>query len=126
MSSSYYVNGLFSKCATGGSAFQSAADRAQCAESDAFRPGPAAFHSPLSGLYSVNNVAYPSHSVFSPGYRAGAGAYSLPCGSFDQNLLCSDLPRGASGTAAPGDPRSSDEHLRMYPWMRSSGTIQAV
>ncbi|KAJ8336346.1 hypothetical protein SKAU_G00396890 [Synaphobranchus kaupii] len=121
MSSSYYVNGLFSKCTAGTSAFQSAADRAQCAERAAYRPGPAAFPSSLPGLYSVNNAAYQSHSVFSPGYRAGADAYNLPCNSFEQNLLCSDLPRGTSGTVGPGDLSSAtDEHLRMYPWMRSS------
>ncbi|XP_064205213.1 homeobox protein Hox-A7-like [Anguilla rostrata] len=121
MSSSYYVNGLFSKCTTGSSAFQSAADRAPCPERAAYRPGPAAFHPSLPGLYSVSNAAYQSHPVFSPGYRAGADAYDLPCGSFDQNLLCSDLPRGVSGAVGAGDLGSpTDEHLRLYPWMRSS------
>lgn len=124
MSSSYYVNGLFSKCAAGSAAFQSAADRAQCAERDAYRAAPAPFHSSLSGLYSVNNAAYPSHSVFSPGYRTSADPYSLPCSAFDQSLLCSDLPRGASGAVGAGDLGSpADEHLRMYPWMRSSGRL---
>ncbi|KAJ8273894.1 hypothetical protein GJAV_G00106670 [Gymnothorax javanicus] len=119
MSSSYYVNGLFSKCTEGSAAFPCAVDRAQCAETAGYGVGAAPFHASLPRFYGVNNAAYQSHSVYNHGFRAGADACNLPYGAFEQNLLCNNLTK--SSTAGAGDPCSpNDEHLRLYPWMRST------
>ncbi|KAI1902499.1 hypothetical protein AGOR_G00045390 [Albula goreensis] len=122
MSSSYYVNGLFSKYTAGSCVFQTG-DGAQCGERPSYTPGTAAFPSPLPGIYNVSNAAYQSHSAFSQGYRPGADPYNLHCSSFDPSLLCRDLARGSSGKVGPAAEDLSvqtDDHLRMYPWMRPS------
>ncbi|XP_036411138.1 homeobox protein Hox-A7-like [Megalops cyprinoides] len=125
MSSSYYVNGLFSKYAAGSSSFQPAdqvpRSLGSSGERAAYGPGASAFSPSLPGLCKVNNAIYQSHSVFSAGNRQGPGPYSLQCNSFDQNLLCTDLTRGSSGRAGSGALGApADQPLRTYPWMRSS------
>ncbi|MBN3298066.1 homeobox protein Hox-A7 [Amia ocellicauda] len=128
MSSSYYVNSLFSKYAAGTSLFpnvdQSSCSFAPGAQRAAYGPGTAAFSSSLPGLYSVNNAIYQNHSVFTSGYNLGSDAYNLPCNSFDQNMPvhCNDLAKGNCDKTDPLSIHSqADSNLRMYPWMRSSG-----
>ncbi|XP_044151703.1 homeobox protein Hox-A7 [Bufo gargarizans] len=130
MTSSYYVNALFSKYATGASLFQNTeatscsftnSQRSYGAGTGAF-PATAGAPPSMTGLYNVNNALY--QTPF-PGYSLGADAYNLHCSTFDQNipLLCNDLGKAncdSKAEEATLHPQS-DSHFRIYPWMRSSG-----
>lgn len=127
MSSSYYVNALFSKYTAGASLFQNA-EPTSCSfapnsQRGGYGAGAGAFASTVPGLYNVNSPLY--QSPFASGYGLGADAYSnLPCSSYDQNIpgLCSDLAKGACDKADEGALHGSAEaNFRIYPWMRSSG-----
>lgn len=126
MSSSYYVNALFSKYTAGASLFQNA-EPTSCSfapnsQRSGYGPGAGAFASTVPGLYNVNSPLY--QSPFASGYGLGADAYNLPCASYDQNIpgLCSDLAKGACDKADEGVLHGPAEaSFRIYPWMRSSG-----
>lgn len=127
MSSSYYVNALFSKYTAGASLFQNAEPTscsfAPSSQRSGYGAGAGAFPSTVPGLYNVNSPLY--QSPFASGYGLGADAYgNLPCASYDQNIpgLCSDLAKGACDKADEGALHGSAEaNFRIYPWMRSSG-----
>uniref|UniRef100_A0A8C6D6E3 Homeobox protein Hox-A7 n=1 Tax=Moschus moschiferus TaxID=68415 RepID=A0A8C6D6E3_MOSMO len=127
MSSSYYVNALFSKYTAGASLFQNAEPTSCSFAPNSQRSGygaaAGAFPSTVPGLYNVNSPLY--QNPFASGYGLGADAYSnLPCASYDQNIpgLCSDLAKGACDKADEGALHGSAEaNFRIYPWMRSSG-----
>lgn len=126
MSSSYYVNALFSKYTAGASLFQNA-EPTSCSfapnsQRSGYGPGAGAFASTVPGLYNVNSPLY--QSPFASSYGLGADAYNLPCASYDQNIpgLCSDLAKGACDKADEGVLHGPAEaSFRIYPWMRSSG-----
>ncbi|KAM4855937.1 homeobox protein Hox-A7 isoform X1 [Urocitellus parryii] len=127
MSSSYYVNALFSKYTAGASLFQNA-EPTSCSfapnsQRSGYGAGAGAFASTVPGLYNVNSPLY--QSPFASGYGLGADAYgNLPCASYDQNIpgLCSDLAKGACDKADEGALHGPAEaNFRIYPWMRSSG-----
>ncbi|MBN3313074.1 HXA7 protein, partial [Atractosteus spatula] len=128
MSSSYYVNSIFSKYAAGTSLFQNV-DQSSCSfapsvQRSAYGPGTSAFSSALPGLYTVNNAMYQNPSVLTSGYNLGSEGYNLHCNSFDQSLpvLCNDLAKGGSDKTGPANLSSlSESSFRMYPWMRTSG-----
>ncbi|XP_030883715.1 homeobox protein Hox-A7 isoform X2 [Mirounga leonina] len=126
MSSSYYVNALFSKYTAGASLFQNA-EPTSCSfapnsQRSGYGAGAGAFASTVPGLYNVNSPLY--QSPFASGYGLGADAYgNLPCASYDQNIpgLCSDLAKGACDKADEGALHGPAEaNFRIYPWMRSS------
>uniref|UniRef100_A0A8C2VA84 Homeobox A7 n=1 Tax=Chinchilla lanigera TaxID=34839 RepID=A0A8C2VA84_CHILA len=126
MSSSYYVNALFSKYTAGASLFQNA-EPTSCSfapnsQRSGYGAGAGAFASTVPGLYNVNSPLY--QSPFASGYGLGADAYgNLPCASYDQNIpgLCSDLAKGACDKADEGALHGPAEaSFRIYPWMRSS------
>ncbi|KAM9216097.1 homeobox protein Hox-A7 isoform 2-T2 [Dugong dugon] len=126
MSSSYYVNALFSKYTAGASLFQNA-EPTSCSfapnsQRSGYGAGAGAFTSSVPGLYNVNSPLY--QSPFASGYGLGADAYgNLPCASYDQNIpgLCSDLAKGACDKADEGALHGPAEaNFRIYPWMRSS------
>ncbi|XP_076422931.1 homeobox protein Hox-A7 isoform X2 [Peromyscus maniculatus bairdii] len=127
MSSSYYVNALFSKYTAGASLFQNA-EPTSCSfapnsQRSGYGPGAGAFASTVPGLYNVNSPLY--QSPFASGYGLGADAYNLPCASYDQNIpgLCSDLAKGACDKADEGVLHGPAEaSFRIYPWMRSSAS----
>ena len=127
MSSSYYVNALFSKYTAGASLFQNAEPTSCSFAPNSQRSGygaaAGAFPSTVPGLYNVNSPLY--QNPFASGYGLGADAYgNLPCASYDQNIpgLCSDLAKGACDKADEGALHGSAEaNFRIYPWMRSSG-----
>ncbi|XP_030406706.1 homeobox protein Hox-A7 [Gopherus flavomarginatus] len=126
MSSSYYVNALFSKYTTGASLFQNA-EPTSCSfatnsQRSGYGPGASAFTSSMPGLYNVNSTIY--QNPFSSGYSLGSDAYNLHCSSFDQNIpvLCNDLTKSSCEKAEEGNLHSQAEaNFRIYPWMRSSG-----
>lgn len=129
MSSSYYVNALFSKYTAGASLFQNAEPTscsfAPSSQRSGYGAGAGAFPSTVPGLYNVNSPLY--QSPFASGYGLGADAYgNLPCASYDQNIpgLCSDLAKGACDKADEGALHGSAEaNFRIYPWMRSSARL---
>lgn len=122
--SSYYVDGLLSKSTTGSSLFPNV-ERASCSigprgddHSSTRTAAAIAFAPSLSGVYSVNNTVYQSHTVFTCGYGQGQDAHSSNCSPFDQSRLFSD------SCCHPGtEPLTSspDKQHRMYPWMQVSG-----
>lgn len=126
MSSSYYVNALFSKYTAGASLFQNA-EPTSCSfatnsQRSGYGPGAGAFASSVPGVYNVNSAIYPG--PFSSGYGLGSDAYNLHCSSFDQNIpvLCNDLTKGSCEKAEASALHSQAEtNFRIYPWMRSSG-----
>lgn len=127
MSSSYYVNALFSKYTAGASLFQNA-EPTSCSfapnsQRSGYGAGAGAFASSVPGLYNVNSPLY--QSPFAAGYGLGADAYgNLPCASYDQNIpgLCGDLAKGACDKVDEGALHGPAEaNFRIYPWMRSSG-----
>ncbi|KAM4855938.1 homeobox protein Hox-A7 isoform X2 [Urocitellus parryii] len=131
MSSSYYVNALFSKYTAGASLFQNA-EPTSCSfapnsQRSGYGAGAGAFASTVPGLYNVNSPLY--QSPFASGYGLGADAYgNLPCASYDQNIpgLCSDLAKGACDKADEGALHGPAEaNFRIYPWMRSSEAERA-
>ncbi|XP_030596477.1 homeobox protein Hox-A7-like [Archocentrus centrarchus] len=121
--SSYYVDGLLSKSSAGSSLFPNV-ERASCSigpcgddHSSTRTSAAIAFAPSLSGVYSVNNTVYQSHSVFTSGYGQGQDAHTLHCSPFDQSRLFSD------SCCHPGtEPLTSSPYKqhRMYPWMRAS------
>lgn len=127
MSSSYYVNALFSKYTTGAASLFQNAEPTSCSfatnsQRGSYGPGASAFTSSMPGLYNVNSTIY--QSPFSSGYGLGSDAYNLHCSSFDQNIpvLCNDLTKSSCEKAEEGNLHSQAEsNFRIYPWMRSSG-----
>jgi len=126
MSSSYYVNALFSKYTAGASLFQNAEPTscsfASNSQRSGYGPGAGAFASSMPGLYNVNSTIY--QSPFSSGYSLGSDAYNLHCSSFDQNIpvLCNDLTKPSCEKAEESNLHNQAEaNFRIYPWMRSSG-----
>nr|P24061.1 RecName: Full=Homeobox protein Hox-A7; AltName: Full=Quox-1 [Coturnix japonica]AAA49501.1 homeobox gene [Coturnix japonica] len=126
MSSSYYVNALFSKYTAGASLFQNAEPTscsfASNSQRSGYGPGAGAFASSMPGLYNVNSTIY--QSPFSSGYSLGSDAYNLHCSSFDQNIpvLCNDLTKPSCEKAEERQPAQPGRgQFRIYPWMRSSG-----
>lgn len=127
MSSSYYVNALFSKYTTGAASLFQNAEPTSCSfatnsQRGGYGPGASAFASSMPGLYNVNSTIY--QSPFSSGYSLGSDAYNLHCTSFDQNIpvLCNDLTKASCEKAEEGNLHSQAEtNFRIYPWMRSSG-----
>ncbi|XP_041867551.1 homeobox protein Hox-A7-like [Melanotaenia boesemani] len=122
--SSYYVDGLLCKSTAGYSLFPSV-ERASCSigpggdDQDSARTAAAAiaFLPSLSGVCSVNNPIYQSHSLFTSGYGQGQDAHTLHCSPFDQSRLFSDScchPGPGPLTPPP------DKQHRMYPWMLAS------
>ncbi|XP_008298505.1 homeobox protein Hox-A7 [Stegastes partitus] len=119
--SSYYVDGLLSKSTAGGSPFPNA-ERASCGigpsgDGHGSTAAAIAFAPSLSGVYSVNNVVYQSHPVFTSGYGQRQDAHTLHCSPFDQSRLFSDScchPVPAPLTSPP------DKQHRLYPWMQAS------
>ncbi|XP_069067535.1 homeobox protein Hox-A7 [Pleurodeles waltl] len=129
MSSSYYVNALFSKYSAGASALFQNAEATSCSfapnsQRAGYGPGAGAFPSgPGGSLYNVNGSLY-QHPFSSSGYGLGSDAYSLHCSGFDQGVpvLCGELSK--AGCEPPEDGGlhlQADSNLRIYPWMRSSG-----
>ncbi|NXW11064.1 HXA7 protein, partial [Fregetta grallaria] len=126
MSSSYYVNALFSKYTAGASLFQNAEPTscsfASNSQRSGYGPGAGAFASSMPGLYNVNSTIY--QSPFSSGYSLGSDAYNLHCSSFDQNIpvLCNELTKPSCEKAEESNLHNQAEpNFRIYPWMRSSG-----
>ncbi|XP_063308418.1 homeobox protein Hox-A7 [Pelobates fuscus] len=125
MSSSYYVNALFSKYTAGSSLFQNT-DSGSCSfptnsQRSSYGASAGAFASSMPGLYNVNSTLY--QSPFG-GYSLGSEAYNLHCSTFDQNipLLCNDLAKAACDKVEESALHSqADSNFRIYPWMRSSG-----
>ncbi|XP_053324146.1 homeobox protein Hox-A7 isoform X1 [Spea bombifrons] len=126
MTSSYYMNALFSKYTAASSLFQNT-DSTSCSfatnsQRGSYGAGAGAFSSSMPGLYNVNSTLY--QSPFS-GYSLGSDPYNLHCSTFDQNipLLCSDLTKAACDKVDESTLHSqADSNFRIYPWMRSSGT----
>ncbi|XP_029445035.1 homeobox protein Hox-A7 isoform X2 [Rhinatrema bivittatum] len=126
MSSSYYVNALFSKYTTGASLFQNA-EPTSCSfatnsQRTGYGPGTSAFPSSMPGLYNVNSTIY--QSPFSSGYSLASDAYNLHCSTFDQNIpvLCSDVTKSSCEKSdATNLHAQAENNFRIYPWMRSSG-----
>ncbi|KAK2512055.1 Hoxa7 [Columba livia] len=125
MSSSYYVNALFSKYTAGASLFQNAEPTscsfASSSQRSGYGPGAGAFASSMPGLYNVNSTIY--QSPFSSGYSLGSDAYNLHCSSFDQNIpvLCNELTKPSCEKAEESNLHNQAEpNFRIYPWMRSS------
>lgn len=124
MSSSYYVNALFSKYTAGASLFQNAEPTscsfAPSSQRSGYGAGAGGFAAGVPGVYNVGGPLY--QGPFAAGYGLGADAYgNLPCAPFDQGLpaLCGgDLAKGACDKPDDGAAEAS---LRIYPWMRSSG-----
>ncbi|MBN3284815.1 HXA7 protein, partial [Polyodon spathula] len=128
MSSSYYVNSLFSKYTGGTSLFQNAeqisSSLASSSQRSGYGPGTGAFSSCLPGLYNVNNAIYQNHSVFTSGYSLDSEAYNLHCNSLDQNIpVLYNEPRkpNCERTDPANLNHQSEGHFEMYPWMRTSG-----
>ncbi|XP_053266444.1 homeobox protein Hox-A7 [Podarcis raffonei] len=127
MSSSYYVNALFSKYTTGAASLFQNAEPTSCSfatnsQRSGYGPGASAFTSSMPALYNVNSTIY--QSPFSSGYSLGSDAYNLHCSSFDQNIpvLCNDLTKPSCDKAEDSNLHSQAEsNFRIYPWMRSSG-----
>ncbi|XP_053324148.1 homeobox protein Hox-A7 isoform X2 [Spea bombifrons] len=125
MTSSYYMNALFSKYTAASSLFQNT-DSTSCSfatnsQRGSYGAGAGAFSSSMPGLYNVNSTLY--QSPFS-GYSLGSDPYNLHCSTFDQNipLLCSDLTKAACDKVDESTLHSqADSNFRIYPWMRSSG-----
>lgn len=130
MSSSYYVNALFSKYTAGASLFQNA-EPTSCSfapnsQRSGYGPGAGAFASAVPGLYNVNSPLYQGPFAAGYGLGAAADAYNLPCASYDQNIpgLCGDLAKGACDKADEGSlPGPAEATFRIYPWMRSSASL---
>nr|XP_033786675.1 homeobox protein Hox-A7 isoform X1 [Geotrypetes seraphini] len=126
MSSSYYVNALFSKYTTGASLFQNA-EPTSCSfatnsQRTAYGPGTNAFPSSMPGLYNVNSTIY--QNPFSSGYSLASDAYNLHCSTFDQNIpvLCNDVTKSSCEKSDETNLHTQAEsNFRIYPWMRSSG-----
>uniref|UniRef100_A0A8C5ML09 Homeobox protein Hox-A7 n=1 Tax=Leptobrachium leishanense TaxID=445787 RepID=A0A8C5ML09_9ANUR len=124
MSSSYYVNALFSKYTAGSSLFQNT-DSSSCSfttnsQRSSYGTSPGAFASSMPGLYNVNSTLYQSPFA---SYGLGSEAYNLHCSTFDQNipLLCNDLAKAACDKVEESALHSqADTNFRIYPWMRSS------
>ncbi|XP_069032377.1 homeobox protein Hox-A7-like [Embiotoca jacksoni] len=121
--SSYYVDGLLRKSTAGSSLFPNL-ERASCSigpsgdDHGSTRTAAAiAFAPSLSGVYSVNNVAYQSHPVFTSGYAQGQDAHTLNCSPFDQRRPFSDSCCHLGPRPLISPP---DKQYRMYPWMRAS------
>ncbi|KAG8442974.1 hypothetical protein GDO86_011698 [Hymenochirus boettgeri] len=116
MTSSYYVNALFSKYTAGASLFPNpepnSCSLAPNPQRGAYGSGPGAFPPSVSSLYNP-----PMYQGPFPGYSLGTESYNLHCSTFDQNipLLCNDLPKAEEAAI------QTDSHYRIYPWMRSSG-----
>ncbi|XP_072268595.1 homeobox protein Hox-A7 isoform X1 [Pyxicephalus adspersus] len=124
MSSSYYVNALFSKYTAGASLFQNteptSCSFATNSQRSSYGAGTGAFPPSIPSLYNVNSALY--QNPFS-GYSLGSEAYNLHC-SFDQNIpvLCNDLAKASCDKADdPSLHSQTDSNFRIYPWMRSSG-----
>ncbi|XP_078519604.1 homeobox protein Hox-A7 [Lissotriton helveticus] len=128
MSSSYYVNALFSKYSAGASALFQNAEATSCAfapnsRGAGYGPGAGAF--PSGGLYNVNSTLY-QHPFSSSGYGLASDAYNLHCPGFEPGVpvLCGGELSKAAGCEPPEDGGlhlQADSNLRIYPWMRSSG-----
>ncbi|KAM9290527.1 homeobox protein Hox-A7 [Gastrophryne carolinensis] len=124
MSSSYYVNALFSKYPAAGAPLFPNPEATSCSfptnssqRSSSYGAATGAFPPPsMASLY--NGALY--QGPF-PGYGLASEAYNLHC-SFDQNIpmLCNDLAKGVCDKAEEGGLQT-DSQLRIYPWMRSSG-----
>ncbi|XP_030058279.1 homeobox protein Hox-A7 isoform X3 [Microcaecilia unicolor] len=127
MSSSYYVNALFSKYTTGASLFQNA-EPTSCSfatnsQRTGYGPGTNAFPSSMPGLYNVNSTIY--QNPFSSGYSLASDAYNLHCSTFDQNIpvLCNDVTKSSCEKSDETNLHTQAEsNFRIYPWMRSSET----
>ncbi|XP_063778055.1 homeobox protein Hox-A7 isoform X1 [Pseudophryne corroboree] len=125
MSSSYYVNALFSKYTAGASLFQNT-EPTSCSfttnsQRGSYGAASGHFAASMPGLYNVNSALY--QNPFS-GYSLGSDAYNLHCSTFDQNIpvLCSDLAKAGCDKADESSLHSqADSNFRIYPWMRSSG-----
>lgn len=130
MSSSYYVNALFSKYTAGAASLFQNAEPTSCSFAtgsprSGYGPGASAFASSMPALYNVNSPLY--QSPFPSGYGLGSDAYNLHCASFDQNIpvLCNDLTKSSCEKAEESNLHSQAEsNFRIYPWMRSSGRRQ--
>lgn len=131
MSSSYYVNALFSKYTTGAASLFQNAEPTSCSfatnsQRSGYGPGASAFTSSMPALYNVNSAIY--QTPFSSGYSLGSDTYNLHCSSFDQNIpvLCNDLTKSSCEKAEESNLHSQAEsNFRIYPWMRSSGMGKA-
>ncbi|KAK9395742.1 homeobox protein Hox-A7 [Crotalus adamanteus] len=127
MSSSYYVNALFSKYTTGAASLFQHAEPTSCSfatnsQRSGYGPGASAFTSSMPALYNVNSAIY--QTPLSSGYSLGSDTYNLHCSSFDQNIpvLCNDLTKSSCEKAEASNLHSQAEsNFRIYPWMRSSG-----
>ncbi|XP_069504332.1 homeobox protein Hox-A7 [Ambystoma mexicanum] len=137
MSSSYYVNALFSKYPAGASSLFQNAEPTSCSfapnsQRAGYGPGGAgAFGPSVGGLYNVNSSLYQQHfsaaaaAAAAAGYGLGSEAYNLHRATFEQNIpvLCGDLskPGCEAPEEAAGLHLQAEGSLRIYPWMRSSG-----
>ncbi|KAL7989942.1 hypothetical protein Chor_012608 [Crotalus horridus] len=127
MSSSYYVNALFSKYTTGAASLFQHAEPTSCSfatnsQRSGYGPGASAFTSSMPALYNVNSAIY--QTPLSSGYSLGSDTYNLHCSSFDLNItvLCNDLTKSSCEKAEASNLHSQAEsNFRIYPWMRSSG-----
>ncbi|XP_053570153.1 homeobox protein Hox-A7 [Bombina bombina] len=124
MSSSYYVNALFSKYTAGASLFQNPESTSCSFATNSQRSSYGAGAFPSPALYSSSSGS--SLYQFPSGYSLGSDTYNLHCSSYDQHIpvLCNDLAK-ATGCDKADDPSllhpQSDCNLRIYPWMRSAG-----
>ncbi|XP_060636850.2 homeobox protein Hox-B7 [Anolis sagrei] len=142
MSSLYYANALFSKYQAANSVFPSGVfpEQTSCAfASNAPRGGgggygsgaTASFAASMPGLYPSGGAMHPQGPGMYPGgYGLEAGSFNMHCSPFEQNLsvMC---PGGGGDASKPNGNKSGDQrdaelrhesNLRIYPWMRSTGT----
>ncbi|XP_066482897.1 homeobox protein Hox-B7 [Tiliqua scincoides] len=135
MSSLYYANALFSKYQAANAVFPSGVfpEQTSCAfASNAPRAGygsgsTASFAASMPGLYPNGGGMHPqSPAVYSGGYAGlESGSFNMHCSPFEQNLsvMCpadASKPKGEQRDAAA--ELRHDGNLRIYPWMRSTGT----
>lgn len=134
MSSLYYANALFSKYPAASSVFAAGAfpEQTSCAfaagaQRAGYGAGPgAALAASVPGLYPGGGglAGQGAAGVYAAGYGLEPGSFNMHCAPFEQSLsgVCPAEPAPAAGAKEPRDPDvAAESHLRIYPWMRSSG-----
>ncbi|XP_028558396.1 homeobox protein Hox-B7 isoform X1 [Podarcis muralis] len=135
MSSLYYANALFSKYQAANSVFPSGVfpEQTSCAfASNAQRNGygsssTASFAASMPGLYPNGGGMHPqAPGMYSSSYGLEAASFNMHCSPFEQNLSMMCPGDASKSNCNKSDQRDADlrheNNLRIYPWMRSTGT----
>uniref|UniRef100_A0A8C7F1N5 Homeobox B7a n=1 Tax=Oncorhynchus kisutch TaxID=8019 RepID=A0A8C7F1N5_ONCKI len=140
MSSLYYANALFSKYQAASSVFPSGVfpEQTSCAFASS-SPGASRYvsgsggagfsssSSTLSGLYNnAGNMPTQTRSMYPSAYGLGTGSLNMHCSHFehpDLSMICSGGDPSKVSSCGKAEQRQNEDSLRIYPWMRSSGTF---